>query len=627
MLASLKELALEPLLNREFYPSPAAWEDEVLYFLMLDRFSDGKEKGYLNHEGQPVNGGSTPMFTPADRGNATRTPAQRQAWFEAGGRFAGGTLRGLESKIGYLRRMGITALWISPIFRQSPWAESYHGYGIQNFLDVDPRFGTREDLVQLVNTAHQHGIRVILDIILNHSGDVFAYREEDFRCEGKAPDGTPYRYPCWQADGFEYGVKGWRDATGAPTIPFGPPVSRQHFPGGAIWPEEFQAAETFSRRGEINNWDYDPEYREGDFFSLKDIKLGSGAVDEFRPSAALMNLGKVYSYWIALADIDGFRVDTVKHMDDGASRIFTSIIHEFAERIGKDNFYLIGEITGGRQHAFNTLETIGMDAALGINEIPDKLEYLVKGFRDPQQYFSLFRNSMLVQKNSHVWFRNRVVTTFDDHDQVRKGNNKARFCYDEPGQADNHLAMLNVLALMVCSLGIPCIYYGSEQCFDGHGDNDRYLRECMFGGEFGAFESRNRHFFDENTFVYQELAKVLAIRRQHIPLRRGRQYLREISGDGLHFGLPRKMGDRMKSVVAWSRIHSQQEVLLAINTDYHQPTTAWVTIDNGLHQQGEKLRCLYSRDAAQIGSQLAVEARNGKAVRLQVPAAGFVIYE
>ena len=74
-----------------------------------------------------------------------------------------------------------------------------------------------------------------------------------------------------------------------------------------------------------------------------------------------------------------------------------------------------------------------------------------------------------MQKESHVWFRNKVVTSFDDHDQVRKGNNKARFCADK----DADKVVLNVLALNATTLGIPCIYYGTEQGFDGHGDNDR----------------------------------------------------------------------------------------------------------------------------------------------------------
>ena len=628
MKQKIADIDFHNLTNRNFYPSPYAWEDEVLYFMMLDRFSDGNEIGYLDNDGQSVTSGSTPLFQPGDRGNATQTDVDRADWVHAGSVFVGGTLKGLETKIGYLKRLGITAIWISPIFKQIATQETYHGYGIQNFLDVDSRFGTHEDLIALVKTAHAHDIRIILDIILNHSGDVFAYRPEEFRCDVFDEYGNFVRKEaCWQVDGTVYGVQGFRDQNGNPTLSFGP-VPPTAFPDGAIWPAEFQEPTTFHRRGRIRNFDFDPEFREGDFFTLKEIKLGQGPVHDYRPSPALLHLCEVYKYWIALADIDGFRVDTVKHMDDGASRLFTSAIHEFAESIGKENFYLIAEITGGRQNAFRTLEAVGMNAALGINDIPDKLEYLVKGYRNPEAYFDLFRNSILVQKESHVWFRDRVVTAFDDHDQVRKGNNKARFCHDEgPGQRENSCVILNALALNVTTMGIPCIYYGSEQCFDGHGKNDRFIREAMFGGTFGAFESKGRHFFDETGEVYQALSKILAIRKKNITIRRGRQYLRPISGDGINFGPPRLVDGQIRSVVPWSRIFNNREVLLAINTDYFQPRTAWVTIDNDLHAAGNSLTCIYSTDESQIGSSVMIEARNGKSVSLTLPAAGFVIFE
>jgi hypothetical protein len=86
------------------------------------------------------------------------------------------------------------------------------------------------------------------------------------------------------------------------------------------------------------------------------------------------------------------------------------------------------------------------------------------------------------------------------------------------------------------------------------------------------------------------------------------------------------MGGVIRSVVPWSRIFSDREVLLAVNTDVDAPRTAWVTIDNGLHAAGSLLTCLYSTTAAQIGTTVAVEARNGKAIQLTVPAAGFVAY-
>ncbi|MEG4320947.1 MULTISPECIES: alpha-amylase family glycosyl hydrolase [unclassified Microcoleus] len=605
---TLGELDFTSLRDRKFFPSPVAWEDQVLYFLMLDRFSDGTENGYKDDRGKVVTSGTTPMFTPSDSGNAIKTPEEAQQWREAGVQWLGGTLKGLTSKIGYLKRLGVTALWVSPIFKQVAFQESYHGYGIQNFLDVDRHFGSREDLKELVETAHQNGIYVILDIILNHVGDVFTYDA----------DNTFWPGP--------YAVKGFNDKEGKPTIPFRAIDLAKYpeaFPDGAIWPAEFQEPSSYNKKGYIRNWDNYPEYVEGDFFDLKDIHTGEGSTDFYQPSEALVNLCEAYKFWMAYADIDGFRVDTVKHVDLGATRLFAEIIHEFAQLIGKENFYLIGEITGGRQQAFYTLEVTGLNAALGISEIPDRLAYMVKGYRDPNLYFSLFRNSLLLQKESHVWFKNKVVTMFDDHDMVEKGNHKARFCASENGEK----VVLNALALNATTLGIPCIYYGTEQCFNGAGDSDRYIRETMFGGKFGSFESRDRHFFNEDNPVYRELAKILEIRQQKITLRRGRQYLRPISGNGKDFGLPQMVGNEIRSVVPWSRLLDKDEMVLAINTNYERSLTVWVNIDYNLHQVGDSFKCIYSTDSVQINSIIQVEDIQRKCISLTVPEAGFVIYE
>jgi hypothetical protein len=156
---------------------------------------------------------------------------------------------------------------------------------------------------------------------------------------------------------------------------------------------------------------------------------------------------------------------------------------------------------------------------------------------------------------------------------------------------------------------------------------DRYLRESMYGGEFGAFGSHHRHFFNQDTPVYKELSKIIKIRQEKIALKRGRQYLRPISGDGLNFDLPHMIGGQIRSVVPWSRIFNNHEILLAINTDYNHPRTAWVTIDNDIHREGESLKCIYSTDPGKIGENIEIEARNGKSLQITVPAAGFVIYE
>ncbi|MDZ7363648.1 MAG: hypothetical protein ONB46_23465 [candidate division KSB1 bacterium] len=92
MKKQLSELNFATLTNHDFFPSPAAREDQVLYFLMLDRFSDGKEQGHRDNEGNIVASGITPMFKNEDRGNATRTAENKRRWFEAGGKFIGGTV-------------------------------------------------------------------------------------------------------------------------------------------------------------------------------------------------------------------------------------------------------------------------------------------------------------------------------------------------------------------------------------------------------------------------------------------------------------------------------------------------------------------------------------------------------
>ncbi len=623
-MKSVQEIDFAQLRNGKYHPSPVEWGDQLFYFLLLDRFSDCSEKGCRDARGKPIRGGNTPLYTAADNGNAITSEADARLWRRAGGNWAGGNLQGLTTRIGYLRRLGVTALWVSPVLKQVEAESTYHGYGIQDFLAVDPHFGTVADLRQMVQTAHDNGIYVILDIVLNHAGNVFSYAPDRY----ERPDGTmDVRF-----DGGLYAVKGFNDGAGAAAIPF-QDYSAGASPLGAddaIWPKELQNPACFTRKGEIRSWDNWPEYLDGDFFNLKNVYHGSGSDNDYRPAPALLALAQVYKYWIAAADIDGYRIDTVKHMEVGAMRFFISAVKEFAQTIGKENFFLVGEITGGRGNAFNILEATGLDAALGIDEVQPKLEGLVKGETNPEEYFNLFRNSLLVGKDSHLWFKDRIVTMINDHDQICKGENKARFC---AGANGDRLA-LAALALNATPLGIPCIYYGTEQKFDGQGQGDgadRYIRECMFGGPFGAFRSKWRHFFDENSPLYRQLATILKIREDKLALRRGRQYLREISGNGTEFGLPRKIGERLQSVVAWSRIMDSTEILLAINTDPESARTAWVLVDGTLHPAGSTLNSLYSTDKEMVKAQLTVQAKGEEggiaAVELTVPAAGFVIYE
>lgn len=602
--------------ERKYYPSPMAWEDQVLYFILVDRFSDNKENLYKDLVGNTVKSGET---QPYNVDNCKIKPEEYDIWVENGETWCGGNLRGIISKLGYLKRLGVSALWVSPIFKQVSHYQSYHGYGIQNFLEIDPHFGTKEDLVELVKIAHENGIYVLLDIILNHTGDVFGYDSEkitDGRVDG---DGIPI----W--NGKKFPAKGFKDSKGNPTIPFVKNESLSDVDDdSSIWPIEFQDPDIFSRKGKISNWDYYPEYLEGDFFGLKDISLGEGGLDSYTPSKALLALCAAYKYWMAYADIDGFRIDTVKHMDKGATRFFTTAIHEFASKIGKENFYLLGEITGGRDRAFQTLEETGINAALAIDDIQIRMENTVKGLTNPEEFFDLFRNSVWVGKDSHKWFRNKIVSMLDDHDKVVECDYKTRFC---AGDASNRQFLLAGLAFNLTTIGIPCIYYGTEQGFDGEGKDVRFIREAMFGGNFGAFRSKNGHFFNEDTYEYQELSKILKVARENIAIRRGRQYLREISSTGKVFGYPSIMfGDKMLSVVPWSRVLDDEEILLAINTDPNNSLSCWVTVDGSLNNVGDAFNLIYPE---KLDSKTIVkEVLPGRiAINITVPPHGIVIYK
>ncbi|MEZ5401699.1 MAG: alpha-amylase family glycosyl hydrolase [Bryobacteraceae bacterium] len=596
------------------HPSPASWRDQFLYFLLPDRFSDGGES-------------ARPLFDRADP--AAHRAADRAAWMRAGRNFTGGTLNGIRSQLPYLAGLGVTAIWVGPVWKQRADLDTYHGYGIQNFLEIDPRFGTRRDLRDLVDAAHARGIYVILDIIYNHTGNNFFYNDA-----GTARTTMPYRF------GPPYPVHGWRDGAGGSTGHTAPPDSLET----GAWPEEFQNLGIYTRAGQIGHWDPagwedplhpDNEFRRGDFFDLKDLNLG-----------ALGFLIDVYRYWIALSDCDGFRIDTVKHVSFDASRNFCGGIREYAESIGKENFLLAGEVTGGAALAHNYLDVFGrnLDAALDIGDPALRLANLGKGFLAPIDFFSQFDGHD--ELGSHRVVGRYHVSVLDDHDMV--GRAKRRFSAGSNGPSRD-LQAAHTVGIQLTTLGIPCIYYGTEQAFDGStayhdpgieppdqwGNipfDDRYLREGMFGGPFGAFGTAGCHFFDVDHPAYLRIAAIARLRARHdgigMTLRRGRQYLRETSSGSFGFSIP-----QAGQLFAWSRIMWNREVVIVVNPNGGVPDGAHVTIDAGLHENAVRLQVLYNGNwtAAQLAAPpadqfLPVNVIDGRAtVPVDLPPAGMLI--
>lgn len=594
-MRSYKDFDLKELVkNREYTKSPECLEEQILYFLLVDRFND-VEADY-------------PLYNPkTDYENALEKEETKEEWLKNSYQWNGGNLRGVIKKLDYLKEMGITGIWLSPVLKQPSYSTSYHGYGIQNFLQIDPHFGTKEDLRDLVDAAHARGIYVILDIILNHTGDVFAYEKPE-----------PY-------NSREHPVKGFYDQNKESTFdPLNPDYDAA-WPDGGIWPQEIFNLDTFSRKGYINNWDNYPEYIEGDFYSLKNIHTGWGSLEYFKPSRALEILTECYKYWIAYADLDAFRIDTVKHMFPGATKYFAVEIHEFAYSIGKKNFGLIGEIAGGLEFAKNLMEQTGLDAALGINSIPLNLENVAKGYQKSEDYFSIFTNSKLLGQFENQWYQSNIITMFNDHDMIYRQDYKARFAADR----EKAPLLKNALFLNLFSAGIPCIYYGTEQGFDGEGNAEKYIRESMFGGKYGAFRTQNRSFFDQENDIYQEVKNLISIRNQELGLQMGRQYAREVILTEESFELANCEQDNCLEVVAWSRLFNREEYLLAINCNLEKELKVKVMVDSDLHQPGNYFKCIYSSVKDQIEFESEVKELNPEYyyITIKVPAQGRVIYK
>jgi glycosidase len=600
--------------RQSFHSSPVDWRDEVLYFLLVDRFSDGQES-------------TRPLLDRRDRRAARPASIEGgewrwDAWAESGAhRWQGGTIKGVQSKLDYLDDLGVTALWLSPVFKQRGHLDTFHGYGIQHFLDVDPRFGTRADLVELVDAAHRRGIRIILDIIFNHTGFNWVY-----------PQGIAE--PAFRPFPEHYDFGSWLGRSGER---IGPEVVDQD---EGVWPQELQNAACYTRagRGDLGAGSLeDPhaEHKRTDFFTLRDLALDNAGV--------LDHLAACYSYWIALTDCDGYRIDTLKHVAFEEGRNFCGAIKEFAANLGKNNFLLVGEVAGGDFAQDRYLDVLGrnLDAALDIGAMRPILHDVAKGLGHPRSYFDGF-DAGSAEMGSHRNLGQRHVSILDDHDHVF--GTKIRFSAEA---ASEHQVEAGV-ALQLFTLGIPCLYYGTEQSFAGPeaseraylpgwkgGDHaDRYLREAMFGprhpraaglkglppdGEldrllpgFGAFGTAGAHCFDPQFTTYRRIAALAAVRKRFPVLRKGRQYLRPIALFDAPFTF-----HGPGELVAWSRILSDEEALCVVNAHGTQARGGNVLVDASLNAPGTMLTVIANTAQAARGSSANVAYPVGSGISVE----------
>jgi glycosidase len=563
---SVTELDLSPIPGKNYRNFKREFREEFIYFLLVDRFHDDLSR------------------TPAQNSSARSTGSGNAAQLDD---FCGGTLKGIERHLDYIADLGCTALWLSPVFENNPRA--YHGYAIQNYLDIDPHFGTKQDLVDLVEAAHAREMRVILDVVINHSGDNWSYK----------PDVDHFYFEDRQ---FPFGEFRQADR----------PI-----------PTELRNPAFYHRMGRVRNFDVIPETQHGDFFSLKDYNNDIDDADNRDAEGLLATLIRAHCYWLREADVDGFRVDAVKHLSPLAAARFSSGVREYAYSLGKRSFRLFGELIAGddainRYIGPSTPARVGdKEVFFGLDSVLDFPLYFVlpdvlKGFQPPPNLINRYEAQRQRALNRGELGR-FLVTFLDNHDNpgTPQGAPHRRFGMGTPDEQ-----IIAGVGYLLCALGTPCIYYGTEQGFSGQGMGDRFIREAMFD-----LDDAQHNFLNPDCHIYRQISEIARVFKGQEALRFGRMYFREISGNGRDFGLP----ESHPCTLAFSRLLSNEEVLVAYNTSTQDEREDFIVVDSGMHNEGDTMRFLYGATGTVAVSEHPDPGNPTRFIRLKLAPMQFII--
>jgi glycosidase len=424
-----------------------SWGGKVIYFVLIDRFQNGDK-------------------TNDDQGRGEFSPTDDEC-------FQGGDLAGIRRRLPFIKRMGYDALWITPpIHNQwiNPYIRTrgYHGYWAYDFTQIDPHFGTLEDYKALVQDAHALGLRVIQDIVVNHTGNYFTV----------APEGYDPARP----------ELNWKEVDGAY-----PPALAPKAPHDPVFgmnnpniPEHKQAAVyNFTPNiSDFRNREQTLSYAMGD---LDDVNLKS--------PLALERFKEIYRYWIDEVGVDGFRIDTVYYTPEDFYEKFlydeepgSLGVKRYAERKGIKDFLVFGEVWSydykeiGRYVKKGRGNRLDSAVDLPLNEALTQVFYR----KTPTERL---RAALSARRRHHdLW-----VNFLDNHDVERMW---ARAGWPAVRQS---------LVALFTLPGIPCVYYGTEAELPR-------ARQNTFGEEN----------FDESSRAAKLIKQLIAFRKKHLGLALGR---------------------------------------------------------------------------------------------------------
>ncbi|EGY02579.1 alpha amylase catalytic region [Nitrospirillum viridazoti Y2] len=570
LLATTMIIAAGTLLSAGVSPARAAdyrdrlAEDEVVYFLLPDRFDNADTTNDTGGLGGGRGGDrSVTGYDPTDSGY-----------------YHGGDLKGLIRRLDYIQGLGVTALWVGPVFRNkavqgAPGHQSagYHGYWITDFTHVDPHLGTDDDFKALVDAAHARGMKVYLDIVINHTADVIQYKE----CAPENGRGKPCPYRS-KAD-YPYTRKGG---------PAGPAINAG-FQGDEVRTEENFARLTdpayaytpfvpeAERHVKAPDWLNDPRYYHnrgdstfkgesslyGDFGGLDDVMTEHPAV--------VRGFIDIYGAWIDRYGIDGYRIDTTRHVNPEFWQAFVPAMLERAKSRGILHFHIFGEVA----------DTDGRVAVLArhtrVDKLPAVLDFAfrravvdtVAGTKGTDRLALMLDGDALYEGGEDA--ARQLPTFVSNHDHGRFAY-FARRAFPQAGEDEILKRVILANALMFTQRGVPVVYSGDEQGFSG--GEDRAGREDMFGSRVASYNAERlvgttattaTPSFNPNHPLYKALAEMARLREAEPALRHGRSVVR--------------YAGEKPGLFAVSRIDpaTGREVLVAVNTGT-QPVSAQVEV-------------------------------------------------
>ncbi|AJP01729.1 sulfonate ABC transporter ATP-binding protein [Streptomyces cyaneogriseus subsp. noncyanogenus] len=594
--AALAATLLPPLSARADAPPPppsdarlaqtAARHDltrEQFYFVLPDRFANGDPR---NDKGGLTGSRLTTGFDPTDKGF-----------------YQGGDLKGLTKRLDYIKELGTTALWMAPIFKNQPVqgtgadaSAGYHGYWITDFTQVDPHFGTNEELETLIDKAHAKGMKVFFDVITNHTADVVDYEEKSYGylSKGAFPYLTKDGEPFDDAD-YADGSRGFPEVSAGsfPRTPVVPAAKRN-----LKVPSWLNDPAMYHNRGDSTWAGESATY--GDFNGLDDLWTE-------RPEV-VRGMEKIYQRWVRDFDIDGFRIDTVKHVNMEFWTQWATALDAYAAKKGRDDFFMFGEVysadtgvtapyvTQGRLDS--TLDFPFQDAARAYASQGGSAKKLASVFGDDWKYTTDKANAY------------EQVTFLGNHDMGRIG---AFLKQDDPDATDAELLKKAKLAneLMFLSRGNPVVYYGDEQGFTGAG-GDKDARQPLFASrtadyldddQLGTDRTHAEDAYDTRAPLYRQISALAQLRKAHPALADGVQTERH-ADDG-------------PGVYAFSRTDAKTgtEYVVALNNAETARTATFAT-----GSANTTFRGLYGTDAT-------ARTDAGKKLTVTVPAGSAIVWK